>query len=87
MGMLKSISLENYKCFKDETTIDIAPLTVLCGANSSGKSSILKSLLTLKQSVQSNNSEDYLTLNGELADIGNFNDIMSRCSSNNISDI
>lgn len=86
MGMLKSISLENYKCFKDETTIDIAPLTVLCGANSSGKSSILKSLLTLKQSVQSNNSEDYLTLNGELADIGNFNDIMSRCSSNNISD-
>lgn len=29
--MLKSISLENYKCFKEKTDIEIAPLTVLCG--------------------------------------------------------
>ena len=27
--MLKSISLENYKCFKDKTDIEIKPLTVL----------------------------------------------------------
>ncbi len=37
MGMLKYIELENYKCFKGETHIEIAPLTVLCGVNSSGK--------------------------------------------------
>ena len=47
MGMLKSISLENYKCFEKLDDLEIAPLTVLCGVNSTGKSSILKSLLML----------------------------------------
>ncbi len=50
--MLKSISLENYKCFKYLNSLDIAPLTILCGVNSSGKSSILKSLLMMKQSYE-----------------------------------
>ena len=53
MGMLKSITLENYKCFKEETTIDIAPLTVLCGVNSSGKSSILNNLLNENRAIVS----------------------------------
>lgn len=77
MGMLKSISLENYKCFKDETTIDIAPLTVLCGVNSSGKSSILKSLLMLKQSYEDNNAANNLIFNGKYVDNGSFNEIHS----------
>ena len=65
MGMLKSITLENYKCFKEETTIDIAPLTVLCGVNSSGKSSILKSLLMLKQSYENVDATNQMTFNGK----------------------
>jgi len=76
MGMLKSISLKNYKCFKDETTIDIAPLTVLCGVNSSGKSSILKSLLMLKQSYESESSSHSLLLSGDYVDNGSFDDII-----------
>ena len=76
MGMLKSISLENYKCFKDETTIDIAPLTVLCGVNSSGKSSILKSLLMLKQTSDSRLSEPTVIFSGNLVDCGTFNDVI-----------
>lgn len=76
MGMLKSISLEHYKCFKDETTIDIAPLTVLCGVNSSGKSSILKSLLMLKQSYENTLSFNELTFNGRYVDNGFFEDIV-----------
>ena len=75
--MLKSISLKNYKCFKDETTIDIAPLTVLCGVNSSGKSSILKSLLMLKQSYEDNNAANNLIFNGKYVDNGSFNEIHS----------
>lgn len=74
--MLKSISLKNYKCFKDETTIDIAPLTVLCGVNSSGKSSILKSLLMLKQSYENTLSFNELTFNGKYVDNGFFQDII-----------
>lgn len=74
--MLKSISLKNYKCFKDETTIDIAPLTVLCGVNSSGKSSILKSLLMLKQSYENTLSFNELTFNGKYVDNGFFEDVV-----------
>jgi len=76
MGMLKSISLENYKCFRDKTDIDIAPLTVLCGVNSSGKSSILKSLLMLKQSYENELPYNEMTFNGKWVDNGYFEDII-----------
>lgn len=81
--MLKSISLQNYKCFKDETTIDIAPLTVLCGVNSSGKSSILKSLLMLKQSFSSNSYNGQMTLSGDYVDNGVFKDVVYSQNGNN----
>lgn len=67
MGMLKYIKLENYKCF-EEASIEITPLTILCGVNSSGKSSIIKSLLMLKQSFENSRS------NGEITYIGNYVD-------------
>ena len=76
MGMLKSITLENYKCFKDRTTIDIAPLTVLCGVNSSGKSSILKSLLMMKQTVESQLKDFAISLSGDLVDCGEFDEVI-----------
>lgn len=80
MGMLKSISLENYKCFKDKTDINVAPLTVLCGVNSSGKSSILKSLLMLKQSYENTLSFNELTFNGKYVDNGFFQSIVNNKS-------
>lgn len=75
--MLKSISLENYKCFKEKTDIEIAPLTVLCGVNSSGKSSILKSLLMLKQSYENTEATNQMTFNGSYVDNGSFWEIIS----------
>lgn len=77
MGMLKSITLENYKCFRDVTTIDIAPLTVFCGVNSSGKSSILKSLLMMKQTVEKESPYNKLAFIGNYVDNGYFNDIIN----------
>ena len=74
--MLKSISLENYKCFKDKTEIEIAPLTVLCGVNSSGKSSILKSLLMLKQSYENETTSNSVSFNGMYTNNGIFKDIV-----------
>lgn len=75
MGMLKSISLENYKCFDKLEDFEIKPLTVLCGINSSGKSSILKSLLMLKQSYESNSNLNSLALNGKYTNNGNLKNI------------
>ena len=74
--MLKSISLKNYKCFDKLDNLEIAPLTVLCGVNSSGKSSILKSLLMLKQSYEDNSVSNYILLNGKFIDNGTFKEVL-----------
>lgn len=73
--MLKSISLKNYKCFENLNNLEIAPLTVLCGINSSGKSSIINSLLMLKQSYESNSTSNNMKLNGAYIKSGTFEDI------------
>lgn len=75
--MLKSISLENYKCFDKLEDLEIAPLTILCGVNSSGKSSILKSLLMLKQSFESNYDKNSLLFNGDYTTNGSYADVVT----------
>lgn len=83
MSMLKSITLENYKCF-DNASIDIAPLTVLCGVNSSGKSSIIKSLLMMKQSFENNKSNGEITYNGEYVNNGCYETLVNNSLSSNL---
>jgi predicted ATPase len=51
--MLTHLQLKNFKGWKDTTPIRMAPLTILFGPNSSGKSSIEQFLLMLKQTVDS----------------------------------
>jgi predicted ATPase len=48
---LISLSLERFKSYRDATTIEFAPLTVILGRNNSGKSSIIQALLLLKQTL------------------------------------
>jgi recombinational DNA repair ATPase RecF len=43
------ITVKDFKSIADEISIEIRPLTILAGANSSGKSSIMQPLLMLKQ--------------------------------------
>lgn len=45
--MIKELTLKGFKSFYDET-LKISPLTVLTGLNSSGKSSVIQSLLMLR---------------------------------------
>ncbi|MCK4257817.1 MAG: AAA family ATPase [Halanaerobiales bacterium] len=49
--MLKSLCIENFKCFVD-TQVDFAPLTLLVGGNGAGKSTIIQSLLLARQSIE-----------------------------------
>ncbi len=51
--MLKELSLTNFKSWKHIEKMELAPITGLFGANSSGKTSILQFLLLLKQTVES----------------------------------
>jgi len=51
--MLKELRIRNFKGWQDTGLIRMAPITLLFGANSSGKSSIGQFLLMLKQTVES----------------------------------
>src|SRR5437870_13318263 len=47
---LRSLGLGNFKAFADTQSIPIRPLTLIFGANSSGKSSVIHGLLLAHQS-------------------------------------
>jgi len=49
--MLTNYSLDNFKSFSSNQSFDLAKLTLIYGQNSSGKSSIIQSLLLLKQTL------------------------------------
>lgn len=77
--MFKKITLENFKGFTKEQSIELKPITLIYGANSSGKSSILQSLLLLKQTLeQSNDNNTILLPKGKYVDLGNFNEFISK---------
>jgi predicted ATPase len=72
--MFKKISIENFKAFGKKQSLELAPITLIYGKNSGGKSSIIQSLLLIKQSIESkiNNGiqEKYLIPKGLHADLG-----------------
>jgi hypothetical protein len=78
--MLKRWSIENFKSFAGRTDISLAPITVFAGANSSGKSTIIQSMLLLKQTIQYAPVSRPMALNGPLLKLGNFNDIKNSSS-------
>ncbi|CAM5185556.1 hypothetical protein CDEN61S_04158 [Castellaniella denitrificans] len=51
--MLKALSIENFKAFGEQQGAQLAPITLIYGPNSGGKSSIIQSLLLQKQSMES----------------------------------
>jgi AAA15 family ATPase/GTPase len=70
---LTQLKLENFKCFK-ETEIDFGKITLLTGANSSGKSSLIYALLTM---FQTDNFPFYFSPNGNLISLGNFRNLVN----------
>jgi predicted ATPase len=51
--MLSGLRIQNFKAWKDSGHVPLAPLTVLFGSNSAGKSSFTQFLLLLKQTAES----------------------------------
>lgn len=75
--MLRELRIKNFKGWKDTGKIELAPITVLFGANSSGKSSIGQFLVMLKQTVRQSDRKTVLLLNGSQAsvDLGSVTDV------------
>ena len=77
--MLREYRLTNFKAFGETVTIPIRPLTLIFGANSSGKSSIFQSMLLLKQTLEGvKNPNTALLPKGSLVDLGTYRDFVHR---------
>ncbi len=61
---ITNIIVHGFKSISEETTIEIRPLTILAGANSSGKSSIMQPLLLMKQTLEAVYDPGSLLLDG-----------------------
>ena len=75
--MLRNVKLSNFKCF-EFLDLYCAPMTILCGLNGMGKSSVIQALLALRQSIENADSiiPDELILGGPLTDLGTGADVL-----------
>ena len=75
--MLKRLKLSNFKCFEN-LDMSLAPLTLLSGLNGMGKSSVIQSLLVLRQSIIAKRNEipDELILSGDITDLRTGADVL-----------
>ena len=80
--MFTRLHLIRFKAWQDTGELALRPVTLLLGTNSSGKSSLVQSLLLLKQTVQSPDRTIHLDLGGDeasdLLDFGGFDDVLHR---------
>ena len=74
--MIKTLRLHNFKAFEDTGDIELKPITVLAGPNSGGKTSILQSLLLLKQTLEATVSDVGLNLDGRFLHFARFNELV-----------
>ncbi|MGB4958426.1 MAG: AAA family ATPase, partial [Saprospiraceae bacterium] len=78
--MLNKIGFKNYKLFKHNNELEIKPITILFGKNSSGKSSITKFLYVFFGYLNSNIKEfepPIFSLNYNEVEIGaEFRDLL-----------
>lgn len=76
--MLTGLQLTNFKSWDDTGPIRLAPLTIFFGRNSSGKSSLLQSLLLMKQTAESLDPRLVLDFGGtdKYVDLGSYQDLV-----------
>ncbi len=61
---ITAISIRGYKSLAKECSIEVRPLTILAGPNSSGKSSIMQPLLLMKQTLEESYDPGPLKISG-----------------------
>ena len=79
--MIKHLQLKNLKAWRDSGSVRLAPVTMLLGSNSSGKSTLLQSLLLLKQTAAAPDRTVHLNLGGDeandLVSLGDFDAVLA----------
>lgn len=71
--MITGISIENFKGISERVTLDLRPITLLFGANSAGKSTILHALHYAREIFERHNLDaDQTIAGGQFIDLGGF---------------
>jgi predicted ATPase len=71
--MLKKLRVKNFKCFREEKEFDFGRITLLLGANSSGKSSVMYAVLG---AIQSDEFPFQFSPNGKYVNMGDYRDMV-----------
>ena len=81
--MIHNFNITNFKSHSN-TNLDLSKINILTGRNGSGKTSVIQSLLLLRQSFQKSILDKGLELNGDLCNIGVAEDALFLSAMNNI---
>ena len=77
--MLNSFSLSNFKAFGSEQNIPLRPITLVFGANSAGKSSVLHSLLLARHALDTGEWDvNHPRIAGDSVDLGGFSNYLHK---------
>jgi AAA domain, putative AbiEii toxin, Type IV TA system/AAA domain len=80
--VIERLAIQNVRSFEGQHAIDLEPITMLYGPNSAGKSTIIQSLLALKQTLVSADASGptapVLRLRGDDVDLGDFTTFVHR---------
>ncbi|MCP4105656.1 MAG: AAA family ATPase [Desulfobacteraceae bacterium] len=77
--MLKNVKISNFRAFDKEVDIRIRPVTVLIGQNNAGKSTLIKFLLMLQQTIEAG-EDAFLVTEGRHVSLGSFKDLKNTSS-------
>ena len=73
------LRVSNVKGFAEPVELPLAPITLLFGWNSAGKSTLLQTLLLLKQTLEDGDPAiPSLVVNGSLTQHGSFRNLVHR---------
>lgn len=74
---ISAITVKGFKSIGEEARVEIRPLTILAGANSSGKSSIMQPLLMMKQTLEATYDPGALLINGPNVNFTSIEQLMT----------
>lgn len=78
-SLIKSLALTNFKGFAEEVCIELRPVTLLFGANSAGKSSVLQALQLVREILERGDPNiDRTRQGGDTIDLGGFRNFVHK---------